>query len=421
MSKFCLIHSHLNGRGGSQRYCLEMALALKGMGHEVIILCLVYNHETCYPEISTLLDIHALITQDSKTATQKRKVCDSHSSICSLRSFVYTLLPEKSSGSLVKSWISMITRFTFHIVFNRNIINGAHIIIHEEPVSTWPLQLSRFVYKFKTINWLCYDTPLNWLETWNDCSKDTFLSKYLTATFLKLDRLLISLLKPKPWVLDYRQQKLFLRQYKSSPNVLGGAVAPDMYADPHIYSRTGIIGCATNFQSRKNVQFFIDLALVLHKLAKSNCFRFKLNIAKCDPHCENNFFYQLSGHPEIHSVFDVSTNSFSSDDEYKEYLDSCQWFIYPNSLQTWGHAPLEAMCRNTYTLISEGCGIIDFMPFDTDAKCIFNPSDVLGVARAIIQSASSDSLYKSVVDSQRSWSQQFSWSKQVKTMLGALV
>jgi glycosyltransferase involved in cell wall biosynthesis len=420
MSKFCLIHSHLNGRGGSQRYCLEMALALQERGHEVSILCLVHDRELCYPEISSKLDIHAFISLETNLITPNQICTDSQLHTQSLL-FADKILPRNSSGNMVKSWISMIIKFTSHIVLRRKVIDNAHVILHEEPVTTWSAKLSRCFYKTKSMNWLCYDTPLKWLETWNDSSNETFLSIFLSTTFLKLDQLIVSSLKTQPWVLDYRQKQLFLRQYKSYPKVLGGAVANDMYADPHVYSRTGIIGCATNFQFRKNVQFFIDLALVLHKLGKLNRYKFKLNIAKCDTHCENQFFTQLYRHPEIHSVFDVSTNPFSGDDEYKAYLDSCQWFVYPNSLQTWGHAPLEAMCRNTYTLISDGCGITDFMSFDSATSCIFNSLDVHSVANAIVRSASSHTIYKSIVDSQYSWSRQFSWDKQINTMLGTLV
>lgn len=422
MPKFCLIHSHLNGRGGSQRYCVEMALELQDMGHEVSILCLVHDRELCYPQMTKRLDIHALISLDTNVNTSNR--VDPESQSCRhyyFTHFIYNLLPRHSSGGLVKSWVVMIIKFTFHIVLHRNIIDDTHIIIHEEPVSTWAFQLSRYFYRIKSINWLCYDTPLKWLETWNTSSHETFLSTLLSTIFLKLDSLIISSLSPKSWVLDYRQSKLFLMQYNSYPKVLGGAVAPDMYAEPHIYSRTGIIGCATNFQFRKNVQFFIDLALVLQALGKLNCFRFKLNIARCDPHCENKFFTKLSKYPEINTVFDVRTNPFSGDDEYKEYLDSCQWFVYPNSLQTWGHAPLEAMCRNTYTLISEGCGITDFMNFEPITKCVFNIADPHGVADAIVRSDSSHTLYNSIVDSQYSWSRQFSWTKQLYPILGSLV
>ena len=64
--KIALIHSHLDGRGGSQRYVLEIARTLLQLGETVHIFCYEYNKELCYPELSGNVDISYVYTKENQ-------------------------------------------------------------------------------------------------------------------------------------------------------------------------------------------------------------------------------------------------------------------------------------------------------------------------------------------------------------------
>ena len=46
--RIALIHSHLDSRGGSQRYVIEIALTLKSLGVDVDIFSYEFNKNQCY-------------------------------------------------------------------------------------------------------------------------------------------------------------------------------------------------------------------------------------------------------------------------------------------------------------------------------------------------------------------------------------
>jgi hypothetical protein len=51
--RIAMIHSHLDGRGGSQRYVIELANTFLRMGNvELDIYCYEYNRKACYPELT---------------------------------------------------------------------------------------------------------------------------------------------------------------------------------------------------------------------------------------------------------------------------------------------------------------------------------------------------------------------------------
>ena len=62
--KIAIIHAHLMGRGGSQRYAIEQAIAFNNLGNETAIFSYIYNKKYCYPELTGEIEIHACKTID---------------------------------------------------------------------------------------------------------------------------------------------------------------------------------------------------------------------------------------------------------------------------------------------------------------------------------------------------------------------
>ena len=368
--KIALIHSHLNDRGGSQRYVIEIAKALESLGVDVDIFSYEYNKSACYPELTSKLIINHLYTREAD-GFEKHKIYGNK----------FELLVEQIYG--IHFFKKLITIFGVDYVYSMrntssvaksisNLIYNSKgsaeeydlVFAHEEPISVW----AAIEYKKRTntpVYWFCYDSIEKWFLEWKDEHKTSKLRKILlTNVFFKYDKYLINKYVDNIAVLDHNMAKKIKELYGTHSFIRRGGISKEVLTYEHnnfirekygVDSSKIIIFSLTRFIPYRRVHDIFELYEQLPEKIKEKVF-FYINAPVTDDEyykmCKEKYSATFKS-----SNFCVDTSYPQNDTEmYNMYLSS-DIFIFPNQDQTWGHAPLEAMSCECLAVVSDGCGI----------------------------------------------------------------
>lgn len=367
--RIALIHSHLNDRGGSQRYVIEIANTLKKLGIEIDIFCYEYNQKSCYPELTQNLDIYKLYTRENDATL--------NDNIPNKNGLLKTALKLLYKNSIVKNIVNTLgIDYLFSIYSTKknarrlsNLIKSKNqnydlIFAHEEPLSIW----SAIEYK-KDMNipiyWFCYDTIEKWFLEWKDLHKKSNIRRFLLKNFyFKYDKYLVNKYVNSMAVLDNNMLKRVERMYNRTPLIRRGGIPEEVlqYKRDNFFRKkyklskdTIVIFSLTRFVNYRRVHDIFEMYLKLPQNIKNKIFIY-INAPITD-----EIYYQecsMKYNNIINSKNLKVDLSFPVNDKemYSMYLSS-DIFIFPNENQTWGHAPLEAMGCGTTAIVSTGCGI----------------------------------------------------------------
>lgn len=368
-----LIHSHLNGRGGSQRYVLEIARCLKDLGLVVDIFAYQLNQKTCYPELTQNLSIYSVHQIETDSKNQNNSTLKNEGPLLRFLKKVYripfirkifisfgfdyiasSILSSKNSTKL--SQLIAKTQKKYDLIF-----------AHEEPLSV--MAAIHFKKKFLPqifIYWFCYDTIEKWFLEWKEEHKKSWLRSFVLRKFLfRWDRNQIRKYIDKSAVLDRAMANRFARLYGKVPLIRRGGIPEYVFDYPRssflqekIQAKADgkiIVFCLTRFTRYKRVHDIFELYRALTPDQRDQFF-FYINA----PITESDYFSWCES--EYNDVFSssnfiINTDFPKNDQEmYQMYLSS-DVFLFPNQNQTWGHAPLEAMACGNYVICSNGSGI----------------------------------------------------------------
>lgn len=384
--KIALIHSHLNDRGGSQRYVIEIANNLKELGVEVDVFCYEYNEKSCYLELTEKLNIQKIYTREINS--NKRKPGRKSNLFKGLLKKVYKI-------KVVEKLVSVLGVDYLYSLYSTNKLakeisdlmldsNNEYDLIfaHEEPLSVYAAIKYKKV-KNIPIYWFCYDTIEKWFLEWEEKHKNSVLRKFLLQNiYFKYDKKIINKYIDKSAVLDNKMLERYKRIYGNTPLIRRGGVPQNILEYPRenilrdkfdLSDDTIIIFSLTRFLSYRRVHDIFDMFEKLDKNIQEKVFVY-LNSPITDERyyewCMKNYKKTLEN-----KNIKINLNYPQNDTEMYGFYLSSDIFIFPNENQTWGHAPLEAMACRVATLVSTGCGISEVMRNIT-SEGVFKVGDI---------------------------------------------
>lgn len=410
--KIALIHSHLNDRGGSQRYVIEIANHLKRLGIDADIFCYEYNKNSCYPELTSNLDIKKIYSREEiiKESNTSKK---NHS----LKQYLKKIYKYKKVKKIVN--ISGIDYLLSLYSTNKNATKIANLMLasnskydliftHEEPLSVYA------AIKYKKNNntpiyWFCYDSIKKWFLEWKEEHRNSFIREFLLKNiYFKYDKYLINRFVDKSAVLDENMSKRYLELYGQTPLIRRGGI-PKSIID---YNRKDkirekfslsdditVIFLLTRFVNYRRVHDILDLYINLDIKIRNKIFIY-INSPITD-----NLYYQwcIDNYKTILENDNIVLDTeFPENDNamYDMYLSS-DIFIFPNDNQTWGHAPLEAMGCGAAALVSTGCGISEIVKTITP-ETVFEVGNTLKLTH-IVEDMVTNKSYKNTSEKQKAY------------------
>ncbi|MFM2484518.1 glycosyltransferase family 4 protein [Celerinatantimonas yamalensis] len=389
--KIALIHSHLNDRGGSQRYVLEIANNLKSLGVEVDVFCYEYNDDLCYPELTSHLNIQKIYTRK-----------DNEIKISPKNNFFKKYIKSFSKYKIVKK---IINTFGIDYLYSLYLVNKSSkkvteliidnkieydlLFTHEEPLSVYAAIKYKKI-KNTPIYWFCYDTIEKWFLEWKEDHKSSILRRFLLKNiYFKYDKYIINKFVDKIAVLDDNMSKRYHKLYGKNPLIRRGGI-PETILD---YSKKNkfrerfnlsddmvVIFSLTRFVNYRRVHDIFDMYTKLDVDVQK-----KLFIYISSPITDNSYYeWCIEKYSEVFESKNVQVNlDFPKNDDemYDMYLSS-DLFVFPNENQTWGHAPLEAMGCGVTALVSTGCGISEIIK-NISSETVFEVSNTVALTNMI--------------------------------------
>ena len=368
-----IIHSHLDGRGGSQRYAIEQARTFSDIGHAVEIFSCYHSPSRCYPEHLKETPVHYLHNVDNRSRRESSfiknmvkapiKAAVRWTRIVGTDFLVYNWRLPLDTGRLatLMSEVQDRNKSRFDIVF-----------AHEGPHSAWA------AVKFKKrhgtpIYWFCYDTLDKWYLDWMG-SKGLYarIRRIFLNVYWSRDRSYIKENVDRTAVLDKNIGDRFSGFYGYRPDVVRGGISEHNLSrkrSDYLRNRysldptTTILCCVTRFRRYRRVHDLFELG---RRLQSTEGLILYIN----SPESETDYYDELMSRyrdhlfPEGNIIVDVEFPG--SDDSLFEIYRSSDIFIFPNEHQTWGNAPLEAMASGTLAIVSDGCGISEVIRDITD-------------------------------------------------------
>ncbi len=404
--KIALIHSHLDNRGGSQRYIIEIAKNLKTLGVYVDIFSYEYNENSCYPDLTLNLNIKKIYCREDVENKNKSNVFYIIKNIlrnCRVIKRIVNSLGIDYLTSLYST--SKSAKKLSDLISEQN--NKYDILFaHEEPLSIYA------AIKYKKINntpiyWFCYDSIEKWFLEWKEKHYKSSTRKILLKHFyFNYDRYLINKHVDKSAVLDGKMFQRYLNLYGRTPLIRRGGIPLNIFN----YKRKNkirekfnlsddviIVFLLTRFVPYRRVHDILDGYIKLNDNIKEKVFIY-IN----SPISDDSYFHWCSEkYKEIFTNNNIFLDlNFPGDDTemYDLYLSS-DIFIFPNDKQTWGHAPLEAMGCGCTTLVSTGCGISEIVK-DITPEAVFEVGNTAKLA-SLLESLINNKSYKNISKKQR--------------------
>lgn len=421
MIKIALIHSHLNDRGGSQRYVIEIANNLQLLGIKVDIFCYEYNKNSCYPELTSQLDIKKIYTREESVS--QNQVVKKEKSFKSLLKKFY-------KNKMIKKIVNTLGIDYLYALFSTNklakqmselIINTHNeydlIFAHEEPLSVYA------AIKYKKIKdipiyWFCYDTIEKWFLEWKDEHKSSVVRKILLQkVYFKYDKYLINKFVDKSAVLDNNMLKRYQRLYGKAPLIRRGGIPQTILEYPRknifrekydLSDDIVVIFSLTRFVNYKRVHDVLEMYEKLDLDVKKKVFMY-LNAPITD-----KLYYEwcMENYKEVlkNENIQIDLKYPENDTEMYDMYLSSDIFIFPNENQTWGHAPLEAMGCGVATLVSTGCGISEVIK-NISPETVFEVGNTTELTKMIKDMIKNNS-YKNISQRQQEYiSNNLTWKK----------
>ena len=363
--RIALIHSHLDSRGGSQRYVIEIALTLKSLGVDVDIFSYEFNKNQCYSELTSSLNIKNIINREliRKRNSKKKK----------FKKFFEKILKNHFLKNLANFFG---IDYLVHLYFcNKQAIkltnlmlagNKAYDLIfaHEEPISIYSA-IKYKIIKNTPVYWFCYDSIEKWFIDWKTQKNYYFIRNFLLKKiYFKYDYYLIKKFVNHSAVLDNSMKKKFQNLYDITPNIRRGGInnlvleyeKKEFLRKKYKLSKDiKIIFILTRFVPQKRVHDIFKLYEILSKHEKNKFFIY-LNSPVIDKKYYDWCIIKYSKILNNHNIILDLQIPRNDNEMYNLYLSS-DIFIFPSQNQTWGHAALEAMACGLTTVVSNSCGI----------------------------------------------------------------
>lgn len=382
--KVLLIHPYLNGRGGSQRYAVEILNRFKSERDiEVELFSYYYNPKSCYPDILDISDVNAFFVEDSANVVMESTMLSDFKVqfVSCLKRFRVIDLFIYFGLDYLYSFFNTFRnalRLTNFIETTAKINDFDVIFCLEEPLSIYSASLLSQKYK-KPLVWFCFDSIEKWYIDWSKYNNHILRSFLLRRLYFSFDKYLIKKSVNSIIVLDSRMQFRVKKLYDIEASIIRGGLPLSVIKKGNKRKLTKSvgekiilnIGIVSRFARARRLE---DFLLVARRLITEDAwFNFYLNC----PVTDHRYYNELMS--DYHDVFQsknvyLDVTPFATDDELHNFYSKTDIFIFPNMYQTWGHAALEAMCFGCYTLVSNGCGISEVMLEDT--VTVFKGGDI---------------------------------------------
>ena len=352
-NRIAMIHPHLVGRGGSQRYFLEIANQLINRGICVDLFTYVFDKSSCYPELSRNLNIQSYIylSEGSEPFCLKKE-----------RNFILRKIIDIFALDYIYSAINMILKANKIKKIMLSNLPYQLIFAHEEPLGVW----AAIAYKISVpckIYWYCYDTIYKWWIDWAH-DKNNFLREWLIINiYFTFDRYFVRKYVDLITVLDHGVFNRVRDLYNIDPLIRMGGIGSihsnqgdDKYLRRkfNISNDVRIITSITRFDRHRRLEDIFALDLVLKNKNIDNYFIYiNAQIGDLDYYNDCKNIYKFEDNISLH----VDINRLESDAVLRDIYKSSDIFLFPNSNQTWGNAVLEAVSAGNIPIVSDECGI----------------------------------------------------------------
>lgn len=413
--RIALIHSHLNDRGGSQRYVIEIANNLQLLGVKVDVFCYEYNVNACYPELTSQLKIKKVFTREIENISDCSK---------NKNNYFKNILKQIYKISLLKKIIIILGIDYLYSLYHTNIlakkvsalilsnnIKYDLIFAHEEPLSVYAS------INYKKINdipiyWFCYDTIEKWFLEWKNEHRNSSIRKFLLKKFyFKYDKYLINNFIDKSAVLDNNMLNIYRNLYEKIPLIRRGGIPQSIfkYSRKNFFSKKYnltkdkvVIFSLSRFVNYRRVHDILEMYRQLNVNIKQKVFIY-LNTPITD---EVYYKWCKSKYKDVFQCenVEISLEYPKNDTEMYDMYLSSDIFIFPNENQTWGHAPIEAMACGVATLVSSGCGISEVVR-DINTDLVFEVGNVKELTNKI-EDIVENKMYELISQNQRSYVRQ---------------
>ena len=394
--RIAILHPYLNGRGGSQRYVLEIAKNLELQGVDVEVFSYDYNKEECFPELVSKLKLTTKNLITNKNNVKKKfiyklsyfKRIIFHLGIDYIYLLISNLNKAKQFSDIIK------------IKHNEKVFDL--LFCHEEPLSVYACVNFKKTYNIP-LYWFCYDSIAKWFLDWNpNGSNFKFRDILLTKLYFKIDKYLVNKYVNTIAVLDEKMVKKINLLYNRKSQIRYGGVSEDILnlkrstflKDKYsLDDDVIIICCISRFLPYKRLEDIFELSIQLKKNSTYKFF-FYLNAPLADKHYFDKVMFRYKSNLDKNFILD--TIPFSSDqDLYQIYLSS-KIFIFPNEKQTWGHAPIEAIACGCISIVSDDCGISDLIT-KIAPRTIYKVGDIKDLSNKILNLLFSQNLSKTAI------------------------
>ena len=389
--KVALIHNALNNRGGSQRYVLEIARTLEHLGVEVTLFAYEYCPELCYPELAKGLSIQ-FVNQlagggASATAAGARSKVKAWVKSFILRRLLYSV----GGDYLFSVWSDRRSAFRLSKMMNDAGGNFDVVFAHEEPISVW----AAIHYKNITgtpVYWFCYDTIVKWYLHWEAKRWGHSVRSWLLKTlYFRYDKSLVCSGVDKIAVLDENMRQRVASLYGLNACIRRGAVSPDsigIRGEGRLRKLRGIsegsvvILTVSRFVAYRRIHDLLAAYAALPEDVRRKCFLY-INAPITDQeyydHCMTTY-QDVVENPRVL----IDTSYARNDEELFDFYSSSDIFVFPNEMQTWGHAPLEAVAAGAVAIVSDGCGIKEVFN-ETTPELVFEVGNVEALSGQIVK------------------------------------
>ena len=311
--KIALVHPTLDFSGGAEKQVLYLARKLQGLGNNVDIYSISFNHNNCYPELNKDLNIHSLMQDFSYPSRRSR--------LLTFYEFLLKIYYCKKLSGLVNRKYDVINCHNF------------------------PSTITAVKVKEKTdtpVVWFCYE-PLGVVRSNNPMFH--FIKNYDKKIVEKIDE-----------VITYPYNSEVIEElYNRKPVTVYSGVDVKKFENGNktkIREKYEIKGNVLLFVGQliedKRVQDLIYALEIINKEIPN----VKLIIAG-DGRYKNNLTALTH---ELKLENNVIFTNFVDERELPDYYASANLFLNPAIKQSWGLATFEAMAAKAPVVISSDTG-----------------------------------------------------------------
>ena len=394
--KIGLISFEFTASGGDQIHLLRLGQSLRNLGHEVVIHAYRYNPRSCYPSIAREFDIRAVhVISDER-------------------------VPVYRSSSLGIVGVAA-RRYFLESRHLERYLRDVDVLV---PVGR-PAHRSAVFLKRRTgipIVWICNDV-VGWEEAGHRARVGKFMQHMASRAMLPREKQIVSEIDEIA-VLCERVKTVIESAYARPAQVVHiGSDSHDLREQPEggrrIRQKLGIADqdfLALWFGMLEPFRRIEDLIEATHILREKGIRIHCRIVGRTDS--ARTYATQLRGmisqlglEEQVRFV-----EGAIPEEELSDYYSACDVFVFPNDHQSWGLAPLEALCCRRPVIVSRGSGVHEVLR-DGETALLAPSRDPQSLAHAIGRIANDPALAQNIAERGKNLVAGLTWENYAISML----